>query len=135
MEDVPLNESVAATDISACARVAVDFLPAEFSGARCIAQATAGHGIKTGIRLRLWFWLSRLTTGDELRVWLKGSPADPAVFRPAQLIYTAAPLFEDMAAPLSARLAMLAGAEMSAGKFEDAALEARRWSRFPPRRP
>ncbi|WP_284946729.1 hypothetical protein [Acidisoma cladoniae] len=111
LEDVPLPSEISATDITACAKIAIGYLPEDLSGARCIAQATAGHGIKPGIRLRLWFWLDRLTTGAELKVWLKDSPADPAVFRPAQLIYTAAPLFEGMPDPLPARLAVLSGAE------------------------
>jgi hypothetical protein len=111
LEDVPLSEEISATDITACAKVAIGYLPEAFSGVRCVAQATAGHGIKPGIRLRLWYWLDRLTTAAELRVWLKDSPADPAVFRPAQLIYTAAPLFEGMPDPLPARLAVLSGAE------------------------
>jgi hypothetical protein len=36
-----------------------------FHGARCIAQATASHGIKPGCRVRLWYWLDRPTTGGE----------------------------------------------------------------------
>lgn len=112
LEDMPLPEGIVITDITACAAVAITYLPPAFTGVRCIAQATAGHGIKPGIRLRLWFWLSRLTSGAELKVWLRDTPADPAVFRPAQLIYTAAPLFEGMLDHLPCRLATLPGAEM-----------------------
>jgi hypothetical protein len=111
LEDVPLPDDISATDIRACARAAIGYLPETFGGVRCVAQATAGHGIKPGIRLRLWFWLSRLTAAAELRVWLKDTPADPAVFRPAQLIYTAAPLFEGLPDHLTCRLVMLPGAE------------------------
>ena len=112
LEDVPLPDEIAATDITACAKAAIGYLPDTFAGVRCVVQATAGHGLKPGIRLRLWFWLSRLTTAAELRVWLKDTPADPAVFRCAQLIYTGAPLFEGLDDHLPARVAMLPGAEM-----------------------
>jgi hypothetical protein len=43
--------------------------------------------------LRLWFWLYRQTTSAELKRWLRGTPADPSVFRVVQPIYTAAPVF------------------------------------------
>ena len=111
LEDIPLPDEIAATDIGACARAAMGYLPHTFEGVRCVVQATATHGIKHGIRLRLWFWLSRLTTAVELRVWLKDTPADPAVFRAAQLIYVASPLFEGIRDHLPTRLAMLPGAE------------------------
>jgi hypothetical protein len=43
--------------------------------------------------VRLWYWLSRPATGRELTRWLRHAPADPSVFRAAQPIYTAAPVF------------------------------------------
>jgi len=86
-------KDIPAADLTACATVAVQRLPGAFHGARCIAQASASHGIKPGIRLRLWYWLDRLTSGGELTRWLRGTPADPSVFRAVQLIYTAAPRF------------------------------------------
>ena len=50
-------------DRPAAARaVAIATLPAAFHGVRCIVQATARHGIKPDIRLRLWFWLVAPTT-------------------------------------------------------------------------
>jgi hypothetical protein len=45
-----------------------------------------------------------------LTLWLRGSPADPAVFRPAQVIYTSAPVFEVGAADnLPERIGTLPG--------------------------
>ena len=77
---------------------------------RVSIQATSGHGIKPGIRLRLWHWLDRPTSGAELKYWLRDTPVDPAPFRPAQLIYTATPLFRRGARdPLPQRLAMRRG--------------------------
>ncbi|MCB8877600.1 hypothetical protein [Acidisoma silvae] len=113
MEGIDRPDAVVAADIEACARIAISRLPNAFHGAGCVAQATAGHGIKTGIRLRLWFWLSRHTTGMELKQWLKGHPADPAIFGAAQPIFTAAPVFaQGMTDHISERLVMLPGAEI-----------------------
>jgi hypothetical protein len=97
-------------DLPACARVAQHRLPAAFRGADCIIQATAGHGIKPDLRLRLWFWLSRPITGVELKRWLRGAPADPSIFAAAQIIYTAAPIFEGCADHLPNRLERIPGA-------------------------
>ncbi len=97
-------------DLPACARAALQRLPAAFRGAACLAQATAGHGRKPDLRLRLWFWLSRPTSGGELKRWLKGAPADPSVFGAAQIIYTAAPIFDGCTDHLPNRLVRLPGA-------------------------
>ena len=94
MEGVGRPDDIPATDLARCAAEAVQRLPGAFHGARCIAQATASHGIKPGCRVRLWYWLTRATTGAELAWWLRGKPADPSVFRTVQPIYTAAPAFE-----------------------------------------
>jgi hypothetical protein len=110
MEGVDRPDGVDASDVARCARVAIARLPEAFHGAGCVAQATAGHGIKPGIRLRLWHWLSRPTDGGELRRWLKGTPADPSIFGAAQPIFTAGPAFaEGMADHLPARLVAIAG--------------------------
>ena len=90
---VPRPANVPAANLLACAAQVIERLPAAFARATTIVQATAGHGIKPELRLRLWFWCSRAITGDELGRWLAAAPLDPCVFRPAQPIYTAAPLF------------------------------------------
>jgi hypothetical protein len=86
-------EHVPAADLLACADAAIEKLPRPFWQAECIVQASAGHGIKPGCRLRLWFWCDRPMTGGELKRWLKPYPVDPSVFGSAQPIYTAAPIF------------------------------------------
>ena len=111
LDNVPLPAGAAPRDLSACARHALALLPAAFRAARCIVQATSGHGIKPGARLRLWFWLSRPTLGAELQRWLTGFPVDASCFRAAQPHYTAAPLFDGRPDPLPRRLALLPGAE------------------------
>ena len=111
VEGIERPADMAVTDLAGCAAIAIAALPAAFHGVRCIVQASASHGIKPDIRLRLWFWLSRPTTGDEHKRWLRGVPCDPSVFGDVQPIYTAAPLFLDGAVdPVPERLAELPGA-------------------------
>jgi hypothetical protein len=111
IDGVTLPAGIDPRDLERCARHVLALLPPAFRAARCIVQATAGHGIKPGARIRLWFWLSRPTLGAELAAWLTGFPVDAAGFRPAQPIYAAAPIFEGCADPLPRRLVMLPGAE------------------------
>ena len=113
MEGVDRPAGVPAADLAACAGEAIRRLPEAFHGVACIAQATAGHGIKPGCRVRLWYWLSRPATGRELTRWLRHRPADPSVFRAAQLIYTAAPVFAPGASDhLPERMVVLPGTEL-----------------------
>jgi hypothetical protein len=110
VDGVARPEHLPAYDLTACAAHAIQRLPSAFHGVRCIVQATASHGIKPGCRLRLWYWLSRPATGRELTTWLRNAPADPSVFRVAQPIYTAAPVFAAGARDhLPERMIMLPG--------------------------
>jgi len=110
VEGVDRPPGTAAVDLVACAAEAVGRLPEAFHGVCCVVQASGSHGIKPDIRLRLWYWLSRATTGPELKRWFRGTPADPSVFGAAQIIYTAAPLVAAGAIdPLPVRMAVLSG--------------------------
>ncbi len=103
-------DSIKPSDLSGCAKCAIQYLPVAFRRAACIAQASASHGIKPGIRMRLWFWLDRPVSGIELRRWFKGTPIDPSIFGAAQLIYTAKPLFAPGAAEhLALRITAIEG--------------------------
>lgn len=109
-EGVPLPPDIPAADLAGCARVALAKLPAELHGVAHIVQATAGHGLKPDIRLRLWFFLDRPTWGHELKRWMRGTPCDPSVFGAVQAVFTAAPaLAHNMVDPLPARLLALPG--------------------------
>lgn len=89
-------QDIDATDITACGRIALRTLPTGFQDAACIVQATGSHGVTPGLRLRLWFWLDRPLLRRELDYWLRGvSGLDRSIFRPAQVIYTGAPIFAD----------------------------------------
>lgn len=110
MEGIELPDGIDPQDIAACADVAIATLPKAFRHGRGIAQASASHGLKPGIRLRLWFWLDRALSNRELKVWLKDTPADISVFRTVQPIYTAAPVFENPAKnPVLRRFAKIDG--------------------------
>jgi hypothetical protein len=111
IDGAPLPAGTDPRDLECCARHVLALLPPAFRNVRCIVQATAGHAVKPGARLRIWAWLARPTLGAELAVWLAGCPVDPASFRAVQPIYSAAPLFEGRADPLPRRLVMLPGAE------------------------
>jgi hypothetical protein len=97
-------------DLLGCACVAIRTLPNEFQEARFIVQATGSHGLKPGIRLRLWCWLARPVTGAELKYWLRRSQVDPSIFGPASIVYTAAPQIQPGAFdPLKTRIAVVPG--------------------------
>lgn len=92
------------------AKVGVALLPPEFHGRECLCQATASHGIKPGLRIRLWFWLSRAVGRDELEYWFRDAPVDKSIFAPSQITYTAAPIFVNGAIePVHERMVRLAG--------------------------
>ena len=110
MEGIPLPPEVPASDLAACAALAIARLPSAFAGVRCVVQATASHGFKPDLRLRLWFWCSRPLDGGELKRWLRDTPADPSVFGAAQAIYTSAPVFAPgVVDPLPARMVTVDG--------------------------
>lgn len=92
LDHVARPEAVLAADLAGCARLGIATLPAAFHGVRCIAQASASHGIKPGVRLRLWYWLDRPASTEELKAWLPRT--DTAIFVANQPIYSAAPVFE-----------------------------------------
>ena len=50
-------------------------------------------GIKSGIRVHLWFWFDRPCSDNELKVWLSGCPVDMRMFNPIQIHLTAKPRF------------------------------------------
>jgi hypothetical protein len=128
VEGVARPDDVPPEDIAACAKFAIALLPGEFRNVRCIAQATSGHGIKPDIRLRLWFWADRPLGGKALSHWFRRCPVDNSLFRPAQVCYTAAPVFMDGRLDhLPERMAIVPGEPMVAAP-EDEALQ-------PPPRP
>src|SRR5207237_9083001 len=105
----------------------LSLLPTEFNDCEAIWQLTSSAGIKPGIRMRLWFWLTEPRTIAEMKLWLDPVLAFPskrddpkrivdyATFTPSQPIYAAAPVIangaEDPVVALGGkRLGMLLGA-------------------------
>lgn len=72
----------------------ISTLPPEFSGVDCYYQFSGSMGIKSGIRVHLWYWLSRPVSDEEKRVWLAEAPVDKALFNIIQIHFTANPMFE-----------------------------------------
>ena len=91
----------------------VELLPEEFHGVSVFWAFTSGHGIKPGIRIRLFYWLDRPLEDWELKVWLTPLIAakliDAALFNPVQATYTAAPVFIDMNDPVPYRFGTWSG--------------------------
>ncbi len=113
MEGIALLPDVPASHLLGCARLATATLPAAFGQAACIVQASASHGFRPDMRLRLWFWCSRPLSGPEVKRWLAGTPADPSIFGAAQPIYTATPVISaGVRDPLGTRLTALPGAPL-----------------------
>jgi hypothetical protein len=113
LDGLDLPSGVDPRDLASCARSVMPRLPDAFRKARCVIQATSGHGIKPGCRLHLWFWLDRPITTREAKRWmqLEKAPVDLGLFNPVQPIYTATPVWLDGRQDhLPARLAMLEGA-------------------------
>jgi hypothetical protein len=102
-------------DLLSCACVVIERLPPPFRRAGFVIQGTASHGLKPGIRLRLWCCLSRPVGSTELKFWLRHAPVDRSVFGAAQVIYTAIPTFQIGAFdPLPTRLAVMPGNDVVA---------------------
>ena len=91
----------------------VELLPEEFHGVSVFWAFTSGHGIKPGIRIRLFYWLDRALEDWELKIWLAPLIAtklvDGALYSPAQPIYTAAPVFVGMHDPVPYRCGTWSG--------------------------
>ena len=94
-------------DVDAIVEHVVSLLPEEFHGVSVFWSFTSGHSIKPGICIRLWFWLDRPLSEEEIKIWLAPQIAakviDQAIFNPIQAIYTAAPIFVGMHDPLPQR--------------------------------
>ncbi len=110
LDGVPMPDGLDPRNLAGCGAAALAVLPSAFHGAACIVQASAQHGRKPGLRLRVWVWLSRPTWGHELKRWLKSYPCDRSVFGAVQPIYSAAPvLAAGVADPMPVRLLELPG--------------------------
>ena len=110
-----LPEGVSLADPAAAVAAFIsECLPAEFQEASHHWQLSSSAG-KPGaehmLKAHIWFWLGRARTGDELERWARSLAlqVDVTVFRTVQVHYTAAPVFEGVADPISQRSGLTLG--------------------------
>jgi hypothetical protein len=82
-------------DQKAMLSYAAQQLPVEFQSVDFWYQFSSSMGIKSGIRVHLWFWFDRPCSDDEMKAWLSGCPVDMRMFNPIQIHLTANPFFID----------------------------------------
>jgi hypothetical protein len=83
------------SDQQAMLSYATQQLPVEFQSVDFWYQFSSSMGIKSGIRVHLWFWFDRPCSDDEMKAWLSGCPVDMRMFNPIQIHLTANPHFVD----------------------------------------
>jgi hypothetical protein len=94
VDEAPLPEGADVKDLRACVCGVLSQLPPAFHSADYIVQASGRHGLTPGIRVRLWFWLSRPLGEKALKGWFADVDfVDRSIFNCAQVIYTATPEF------------------------------------------
>jgi hypothetical protein len=98
-----------ATDPEEGVEHVIGLLPDEFADAACWWQATSSAGIKLGVNVRLWFWLSRPVSDGECKGWLQHAPADRALYNPVQPHYVAAPIILSGSDPTARRFGVRQG--------------------------
>ena len=64
---------------------------------------SSSAGFKSGVRIKLAFWLDRPALGGELERHLAGCPIDPSTLRTVQPIYVARPILVNVADPIGLR--------------------------------
>jgi len=114
-DNVPSPEGLdPAADPEAAVDYLISLLPSEFADVTCHWQFGSSQGFKPGfLSAHLWFWLDREVEDADLERWAKQHRSigiDPAVFRPAQVHYTAAPVFDGVPDPLPRRSGLRRGA-------------------------
>jgi P4 family phage/plasmid primase-like protien len=81
-------------------------LPAPFAGVSFVWNQTASSGLKSGLRVRLWFMLSDPVEDGSLRRFVKGVPPwmklDASLFTANHLHYVASPEFSGLSDPCGA---------------------------------
>jgi len=96
-------------DLISDAKSVILALPSCFASVQCFVVASSSYGIKSDIRMRMFFWSDEPCSHLDLKRLLHGNSAnaDLAIFNPIQPIYTAAPIFHGMIDPIRQRIAWL----------------------------
>lgn len=84
------------THAEAVALFAAEQLPDEFQGVDFHWQFSSSMGVAPGIKIHLWFWLSKPISDGQAKAWLSASKAkiDNSLYNPVHLHITSAPIFE-----------------------------------------
>jgi predicted P-loop ATPase len=109
VDNLPCPDHLNLMDADGVVQYVVSHLPAEFQGATCHWAFTSSHGVKPGIRIRLYFWSDRPLSDADLKTWLAGYGVDPSIYCPTQPIYTAAPIFDGVPDPCPTRCGLSHG--------------------------
>ena len=80
LDDVPVKPGMEQADVGAIGAVLRAAMPGEWRRAGCVVQLTAGHGVKPGWRVRLWFATRLPVSADDLAVLF--GPGAPAIKLP-----------------------------------------------------
>ncbi len=87
-------------------------LPAEFQNVTCSVTFSASAGIeqiKPGLNAHLMYELSRLLTGQQIKIWLSGCHIDFALYSSVQPHYVTGPYLENVTCTLTERKFLLIG--------------------------
>jgi hypothetical protein len=84
-------------------------LPPEFHKASCVWHASSNAGLKPGIRLHLWYYLSAALDTEQLKHWLRDTKCDKKALGANQPLFTADPIFDGVPDPMSKRRGILQG--------------------------
>lgn len=124
IDGMPLPDCIDRRSVFECAMTAINALPVAFRGAGFAAQASTSFGRKPGAHLRLWCVLARAIDGAEASRWVAAirkslASVDPACARPAQIVFTATPVFESGGDPIKTRIELLPGGPVSVPTTEE----------------
>lgn len=94
----------------AAVRAVIAHLPVYLQRATCVWQLSSTAWLR-GVRVHLFYWLSRHATDQELTYALADYPVDRSVFRCVQPHFVADPIFEGVSDPLPRRWGLLSGGQ------------------------
>lgn len=84
-------------------------MPSEFRRSKCIFRASSSAGTKPGLHGWLIFASNEPITGAQAKRWLADVDCDKRIYTVTQPLFTARPIFEGMADPMSERVFLLEG--------------------------
>lgn len=105
LDSIAAPQHVDPRDVFSAGRYTRSLLSPELARAACVAQLTSGAGLKPGLRVRLFYWLTRPIDLIHMKRWIETQPVrcDLAIYQPHQPIYTAAPHFDGVTDPCAGR--------------------------------